>query len=368
MNTRIYEVISRIATYRKEVLSQNLQDPSSVDFQLRHAEHLAAAGFGFPNFHDYLAAAKAGSERCSGYYIPDSAMIESRMADLGYPPEVVRKCIELFVRAVTNDDESARADLVDDLKGEREFLQGTDELANHCMLVQYFKWDIVREESSLWVTLAKHGITYDGETEDNLTFTIELSPDFPSHQHLNQTIEVPFVVRYDLEQGEDQEALFYNTNRQLVFRGTLRLKPSGKRGWGYPTIRLDETPFVDHRTPEERRGEYPVHQGPDIDEQEFDNGTDAGSADMLPSPQASFDFLAGWIMTANKVNSTGHMSTGQIEKAFYGALENTKTLGVLNSHEAFHLASQACRYLASNRIRRELEELIQETSADENDL
>ena len=365
MNARIHEVDSRIAEYLKEVHEQNLQHLSSVDFQPRHAEHLKAAGFGYPNSHDYLAAAKAGSERCSGYYIPDSAMIKSRMADLGYPAEVVRKCIGIFVQAVTNGDGSARADLIDDLQGEREFIQGTDELANHGMLVQYFKWDIMREESSLWATLAMHGIAHDGKTEDNVTCTIDLSPDFPSYHHLKQTIDVSFVVRYDLEQGEDQEALFNNANRRLEFRGNLRLKPSGKRGWGYPTVRLEETPVVDHRTPEERRGGYPVHQGPEIDEQEFDNGADAGRADMQPSPQASFDFLAGWIMTANKVNSTGHMSTGQIEKAFYGALENTKTLGVLSRHEAFHLASQACRYLASNRIRRALDELIQETSADE---
>ena len=365
MNARIHEVICRIAVGLKDVLRQSPQYPSSVDFQPRHAEQLAAAGFGFPNFHDYLAAAKAGSERCSGYYIPDSAMIKSRMADLGYPPEVIRKCIDIFAQAVSNGDGSALADLIDDLQGERQRIQGSDELANHGMLVQHFQWDITREESSLWATLARYGIAHDGETEDNLTCTIELSPDFPSHHHLMHSIDVPFVVRYDLEQGEDQEALFYNANRRLEFRGNLRLTPSGKRGWGYPTIRLGENPFVDHRTPEERQGEYPVHQGPDIDEQEFENGTDAGRADLLPSPQASFDFLAGWIMTANRVNSTGHMSTGQIEKAFYGALENARTLDVLGDHKAFHLASQACRYLASNRIRRALEQLIREASADD---
>jgi len=351
--------------YLKEVLlRQNPQYPSSISFEPRHAEHLAAAGFGFWNFHDYLEAEKAGGERCSGYYIPDSALIESRMTALGYPPEVARKCIWLFVQAVTNGDGSARADLVDDLRGEREYIQGSDELANHGMLVQYFKYDIMREESSLWATLATHGIAHDGETEDNLTCTIQLPRDFPSLHHLTQTINVPFLVRYDLEQGEDQEALFYNTNRRLEFCGNLRLKPSGKRGWAYPTIRLEESPSVDQRTPAERRGVYPVHQRPDIDEQEFDDGTDAGRADKLPSPQASFAFLAGWIMTANGVNGTGHMSTGQIEKAFFGALENASTLGVLSSREAFHLASEACRYLASNRIRRALEELIQETSAD----
>ncbi|WP_261540353.1 hypothetical protein [Burkholderia multivorans] len=365
MNARIQDVISRIETYLKEVLRQNSRSPSSVDFQPRHAEHLAAAGFGFPNFHEYLAAAKTGSERCCGYYVPDSALVESRMAALGYPPEVVGKCAQIFAMAVSNGDGSARADLIDDLHGERQ-RTGSGELVNHSLLVQHFQWDITRDESSVWVTLARHGIAHDGETEDNLTCLIDLPPDVPSHYHLGQTIDVPFVARYDLEQGEDQEALFFNTNRRLEFRGNLRLMPSGRRGWGYPTIRIEQTPILDHRTPAERRGEYPVHQGPEIDEQKFESGAAAGRADMLPPSQASFDFLAGWIMTANKANSTGHMSSGQIEKAFFGALANARTLDALSDQEAFYLASQACRYLASNRIRRALEDLILEASADQN--
>ena len=70
-------------------------------------------------------------------------------------------------------------------------------------------------------------------------------------------------------------------------------------------------------------------------------------------------------MTANRMNGTGHMSTGQIDKAFYGALANARTLDVLSDQEAFHLASQSCRYLASNRVRRALEDLILEASRDE---
>ena len=364
MNARIRQVISRIEAELEQVSSRHPQYSSSFDFQPRHAEHLAAAGFGFPNFHDYLAAEKAGSERCSGYYILDSAMIEARMADLGYPPEVVRKCAEIFARAVSNGDDFARADLVDDLNGER-LRTDSGELLNHSMLLQNIKWDLTREESSVWFTLARHGIAHDGETEDNLTCVIELSQDVPSRYHLDQTIDVPFVARYDLENGEDPEALFFNTNRRMEFRGNLRLTPSGKRGWGYPTVRLEQTPYLDQRTPQERRGEYPVHQGPEIDEQNFEMGVDAGRADRLPSPQAPFDFLAGWVMTANKLNGTGHMSTGQIEKAFFGALANAKTLDALSDHDASHLAARACRYLASNRVRRPLEELILATSADE---
>jgi hypothetical protein len=284
--------------------------------------------------------------------------------NLGYPREVVRECTEIFARAVSNGDGAARADLVDDLHGERQ-LTGSGDLLNHSLLVQNLQWDVMREESSVWGTLARHGIAHDSETEENLTCVIELSPDVPSRHHLNGTIDVLFVARYDLEQGEDPEALFFNTNRRMEFRGNLRLTPSGKRGWGYPTVRLERTPYTDHRTAQERRGEYPVHEGPEIDEQKFEMGADAGRADRPLSQHAAFDFLAGWVMTANKVNGTGHMSTGQIEKAFFGALANARTVDVLGDREAFHLASQACRYLASNRVRRALEELILEVSADE---
>jgi hypothetical protein len=248
MNARIKQVISRIEASLKEVLRQNSQSSSFVAFQPRHAEHLAAAGFGFPSMHAYLAAEKAGSERCSGYYIPDSAMIAARMTELGYPPAVVGKCLEVFVQAVTNDPYgAARADVIDDLQGERMRLPGSNKLANHVMLMRHLKDGILREESSLWTTLARFGIGNDSETEDNLTYSIELPPDFPSHYHLEQIVDVPFVMIYVLHQGEDQEALFDRTNRQLGFRGSLRLKPSGKRGWTYPTIRMEETPFVDHR-------------------------------------------------------------------------------------------------------------------------
>lgn len=364
MNTRIEEATSRLKEILKEELGQNLPSPSSVNFQERHAEQLLAAGFGFPSHHDFLAAAKAGSERCIGYYIPDSAMIKSRMAGLGYPPEVVLKCVSFFSRAVSNGDGTVRADLIDVLHGERKFFRGSEEAPSHRLLLQYLDWDLRREESSVWAALEALGIAHDDSTDNNLTFNFYFLPDFPSPRYLVQTIDSSFDVCIDLDQGEDEEAVVKNTDRRLVLRGNIRLKPSGKRGWGHSTIRLLETPVVDNRTTEERRGEYPVYQRPDIDKQEFVNGTRAGRGDLLPSPQASFDFLAGWIMTANEVNSTGHMSIGQIDKAFYGALKNANTLRVLSRHEAFDLASEACRYSNGPRFRRALEELIRQASAD----
>jgi hypothetical protein len=359
MNTRIDQIVTRLGGLLEKLFTRQPQSSASLPFRPRHAEQLAAAGFGFSSMHDYRSATKAGSERCRGYYIPDSAMIELRMSELGYPPNVVRACVELFAQAVSNGDGSTRATLVDDLRGERLRVSDSDELANHSLLMETLKYDILSEESSLWPTLARFGIGYDGETEENVHVSINLAPDIPSLHHLGQIIEVRFDAIYDLDQGEDTEALFYKTNRQLGLRGNLRLKPSGKRGWAYPTIRMEETPFIDDRTPAEMQGEYAIHAAPNIDEQQFDDGADAGLADLQPASHASSDFLAGWIMTANGVNGRGHMSTGQIDKAFYGALANARTLDV---HDAHYLAAQACRYLVSSRARRALEELIQENA------
>ncbi|MGW9065609.1 hypothetical protein ACWGPO_16085 [Achromobacter animicus] len=362
MNSRIRKAIFLATQDLKDVVRQSSRHSIPTDFQERHAEHLIAAGFGFPDFHSYLAALKANSERCAGYYIPDSARIRSRMTDLGYPPEVVRQCTQIFSRAVSEDG-SARADLIDDLHGERQYIHGSKELANQGLLRQHLEWDILREESRLWSVLAKYGLIHDRETEDNLTCWIEFQHDFPSFRDLEQAIDTPFVVSYDLERGEDQEALFYKTNRRLELRGNLRLNPSGKRGWAYPTIRLEDTPSIDQRTPEEKLGEYFSYDVPDIDDLDFNSGINVGRRNTTPPSHASFSFLAGWTMTANEVNSTGHMSTGLVDRAFYGALDNARE--VTGDQQAIHLAAQACRYLASSRTRRALEAVIEEATAHE---
>ena len=94
---------------------------------------------------------------------------------------------------------------------------------------------------------------------------------------------------------------------------------------------------------------------PDIDEQEFEDGYAAGRASMPPQPQASFDWLAGWVMIANGANATGHMSIGQVDKALAEALANASALGSLSPVDVLHLAAQACRSCASTRTRRALE-------------
>jgi hypothetical protein len=282
------------------------------------------------------------------------------MTSLGYSDALAAKCAHLFVQAVSNGNGSTRADLAEDLQGERLRVNGSNRLAYNALMEENLKDDLLRDESLLWPVLAQHGIPHDGETEDNLEVSVDLPPDFPALRHLGNTLDVPVTAAYDLDQGEDQEALFYGNNRRLAFRGTLRLRPSGVRGWAYPTLRIDPAPFLDHRTEAEMQGNYQTYDWPAIDKDEFEDGYTAGRAGIDPVPYASFDWLAGWVMVANGANATGHMSTGQVDRALAEALANALTLDALRPADALRLAAQACRSCASTRTRRALEELIQE--------
>jgi hypothetical protein len=358
MNARFKNIVSRIQTRMSEL---NQSGRLHFDFKPRHAEHLAAAGFGYVDLHSYLVAVDKGIERCTGYYIPDTSMIRSRMPALGYPTEVLQELELTFVPAATSGDGATRADLYDDLRGPRELVGGANVFANYAMLTRCLEEDVMREDGRLWSVLESYGIAYDYETEDNTRCTIELPRDFPSLHDLQQTVDARLVVRYDLEQGEDEEALFFNTNRMLEWRGTARLKPSGKRGWSYPTIKLDPTPTIDDRTSQERLGEFASYEYPDFDQQLFDDGGSAASAGSQVLPGMEPAYLAGWILNAYGANGTGHMSTGQLHKAFYGALVNAEDLVFWSKRQQFELAADACRFLASRRVVRDLEELIEES-------
>lgn len=267
------------------------------------------------------------------------------------------------MRAVSNDpDNAAYASMHDDIAD----VQSHDASSvNRERLMECLEHDLLRDQSTLWKTLAKFDIENNGETEENLKLSIELPSDFPSARYFAKVVDAPFSVIYDLDQGEDPDALFYKTNRQLGLHGNLRLKPSGKRGWAYPTMLLDELPFVDHRTLAEQRGEYSFFEVPNIDEEDFERGTKTGRDGGQPPSQASRSFLAGWVLNAAGANGTGYMSSGQIDRAFHSAWGNAKTLSIIDKHDARELAADACRYLASNRIRRALEELIHENDADD---
>lgn len=360
MNERISQIVSRL----RVLLEQAVRDRQNINFNLpfhpRHAEQLAAAGFGYPSWHAYLAAANAKVERCSGYYVSDIRMITARMIELDYSEPFAAQCAGLFVQAVSNGDGSTRADLADDLQGKRLRDRESDRPMYNLLMSENLTYDVMREESRLWTLLANFGIAHDGETEGNCNVSIDLPHDFPAHRHLGKTIDLKMTALYDLDQGADIEELFYGRNRQLGFLGNVRLTPSGLRGWSYPTIGMEMTPFVDHRNAYEIQGNYNAYDAPDIDKQEFDDGYTAGMSNILRVPHATIDWLAGWIMVANGANATGHMSTGQVDKALADALANAYLIDTLRPTDALHLAAQACRYYASPRTRPALEELIRE--------
>ncbi|NVD97728.1 hypothetical protein [Massilia sp. BJB1822] len=360
MNARISNILSRLTNLFEETIRLRGNPEDKTQFHSRHAEHLVAAGFGFPNWHGYLTAVTAKSERCCGYYLPDTRMIISRMSDLGYSGPIAARCPDLFAQAVTNGDGSTRAEFAEDLEGERLRVSGSQRLAYNSLMHQNLTHDVLDNEDRLWSVLARFGIEHDREAEDNLEISIDMPPDFPSLHHLGQTVDLPITAVYDLDQGSDQEALFHGDNRQLGFRGNLRLKPSGKRGWAYPTLKMNSEPFVDGRNAAEIQGNFQAYDWPDIDKQKFDDGYAAGRAGMTPAPQASFDWLAGWVMVANGANATGHMSTGLVDKALAEAMANASTLDTFSPKDVLELAAQACRSCASTRNRRSLEEIIQE--------
>jgi hypothetical protein len=356
MNPRIATRTARLAQILERAFQQQPESFPETRSQPRHAEHLLAAGFGYYDAYAYRAAANARTELCQGYYIQDSRTIVARMLELGYKPALAQACVDFFAQALTNYDDFTRADLMDDLHLPKRLTIGeTDELMNNDLFSVNLVHDVLRDESHLWQVLAGLGVDVDGETSDNVRVALQLPPDFPAQRHLQASIDIPFTAVYDLEQGEAEEALFYGTNRRLGVRGNLRLRPSGKRGWAYPTLQIDEHPYLDDRTQSERLGAFPRRALPALDGDQFDSGAAAARAGLAPATTASFDYLAGWIMDANGVNGIGHMSTGQIEKAFLGALANARTVAVADAHL---LAAQACRSLASRRVIRDLEELI----------
>lgn len=356
MNVRFKAVFSYLAAAMRE----DLEISSCANFKDRHAEPIAASGFGSPNVHTYLNSPKQYPEQCRGYYRPDIAGIKACAKALGYPENLGDKFIHLFRQAVTNSGDFARADLYDDVQIVSQRPSESDDMGDKGMMRQWLEEDLKSDRSKLWEVLAEYGVPNDGEADEHLACSIHLPRGFPGEDYLQREVDVPFTVSYDLDQGDVLDARFPGQQRQLAFRGNLRLKPSGQRGWAFPTTRLEDAPFIDDRTLAERRGNGQRFRVVELDEQQFNDGQDAGRDGNMPPGEASFSFLAGWIMDANGVNASGYMSTGQIEKAFYGALENAKSL---NIPDPLNLAAEACRYLASTRVRRALEEMISEEAA-----
>lgn len=351
-------------------LTKLLRDDPTIskleNFSPRHAETLAAAGFGYRSQFDYLRAAKNHVEHCVGYYIPDSQTIAQRMVnDLQYPEQLLPVLVRLFERAGTNDPAiQCRMDYDDDLVGPRKLISGTKDHANRERLKSAFIDALDNDEHRplrrwFWEYIR------DDNPEDHFTYELNVPRDFPSSYHLGRTISFPLTVSYDLDLGADQEASFFKYNRQLAFSGSARIVPSGLRGWRYPTFKLNETPTYDQRTDAERDKKPYVQPGEDLDDDEFEAGRAAGRmcAEIPVEKNGSLAWMAGYVLNWKDGLAWGHMSTGQSHKAFHLALDTAESLDLLEL-EPLRVAAEGCRHLASTRCSRQLEDAIADEIAE----
>ncbi len=352
-----------LVSHLRKLLSDDPTISKLGQFSPRHAEILAAAGFGYRSEFDYLRAAKNKVEHCVGYYIPDSQMIAQRMVtDLQYPEQLLQVLVWLFERAGTNDPAiQCRMDYDDDLAGPRQRISGSNDYANRERLKSAFIGALDEEDRPLRRWFWKY--IRDDNPEDHFSYELKVPRDFPSSHHLGRTISFPLIVSYDLDLGADAEASFFKYNRQLAFSGSVRIVPSGRRGWRYPTVKLNQTPLRDQRTAAERQKEPYVQPGEDLDDDEFEAGREA-ARNSAPIPVAKIDslaWLAGYVMRLGDGLALGHMSTGQAFKAFHLALANAESLDIF---DPLRVAAEGCRHLASTRCSRQLEEAIADEIAE----
>lgn len=358
MNKRFEIFISRL----QALITADREIASCPAFAERHAEQFGAAAFSYKNDFDYRKAAEQNIEQCRGYFVPDSLAIANRLEELRYPARFSARIVDYVRQAASNDpDVGLYTPLITSLP-DKQFEnsvrdESDDRISMRQTLAHDLEFDEGRVRKQIRDLFVRYGIPDAHEDDENFKHVLHLPLGFPSFQNLGKEINIPFEVYYDLDLGVDQEALFYRTNRQLAFRGNMRLCPSGRRSWAYPTVKLDENPFVDQRNETERRGEKPPRIGELLDDNDFNAGLDAAWENKSPpSTHQSFSWLAGYILNANGSMAWGHLSTGQADKAFYEALKTAKDMGLEN---AFELAAEGCRHIASRRCSALLEETIE---------
>ncbi|UVM05085.1 hypothetical protein [Pseudomonas laurylsulfatiphila] len=325
----------------------------------RHAGVLASAGFGYSTEFDFRIELDTGYEQCSGYYIPDRQMIAQRLIqDLGYPESSLDGLVRIFELASTNfSDVGFRADFYDDLRGPRHLFVGSRERVNPAIFKRLITESIDDEDrptrKRFWQFVR------DDNPADYFDYAFKVPQDFPSSYHLQRTIRFSVVAAYDLDMGGDQEASFFGTNRQVAFRGSVRLRPSGRRGWHFPTCRLEDVPFRDERNEAELAGEPYAFPGEGLDDAAFEAGRMASwEKDPIPADKVhSLDWLAGYVMRGENCNASGHMSTGLVDRALVQAIDYAESLQLF---DPLRIAIEGCRHLASTRNTRQLEEAIAE--------
>lgn len=340
---------SRVTTYLNQALSKDPEISRHSSWNKRLGEVVAAAGFGHKSTFDFHQA-----ERCVGQYIPDRSAIQQHIVELGFDAHLTERFLRYFTDALFSVSHDCRADLVDDLDGPPEMLY--TQRVNGLRMREWIDFWI--DDEQLHSRKIFRSFILDDNPEHHLfRYDYQLPVNFPSRVHLNTQLNIRVIARYDLDGGEDPLAFARNQNRQLALAGTMILKPSGPRGWAYPTIRYEELPIRDDRNEYERNMQPNPRPGKEYDVDQFDAGMEAGRLRAVPPPvwEMSEDWWAGYIMRGEGCIAFAHMGTGRVDAAFYEALARADALGVAN---AIELAANACRHLASTRFARVLEEVI----------
>jgi hypothetical protein len=342
---------SKVITYLNQALEKDRAISAHPAWNKRFGEIIAPAGFGHASPFDFHR-----NEQCVGQYIPDETAIRERIIERGFSPELTRRFVQHFTDALFSIAHDCRADLVDDLHGPFEML--SHQRVNELQMRQWIDYSLDDEELHSRKIFSRYIL--DDNPEPNLfTYEYQLPAGFPARSHLNKSLSIPIIARYDLDGGEDPYAAARNQNRQLALEGTMILKPSGPRGWTYPTIRYEEAPFRDDRNQHERTLQPNPRPGKDYDSDQFDDGLDAAREKIATPPvwEMSESWWAGFIMLGGDCIAHAHMGTGRVDAAFYEALGRAEALRVPN---AAALAANACRHLASTRCARALEDVIRE--------
>lgn len=340
---------TKVIAYLNQAFEKDLEISAHPKWNKRFGEVIAAAGFGHASLYDFHQ-----NEHCVGQYIPDQSAIRDRIVERGFSPDLTNRFLEHFTNALFSISDDCRADLVDDLDGPFEMFY--TQRANE---VQMRKWiDYWLDDEELHSREIFQDYILDDNPEPHLfKYEYRLPAGFPARAHLNEQLEIHVIARYDLDGGEDPLAAARNQNRQLALAGTMFLKPSGPRGWAYPTIRYDEDPIRDDRNEYERNMQPNPRPGKEYDIDQFEEGMEAARSKTPPPPVwgMSEAWWAGYIMRGEGCIAHAHMGTGRVDAAFYEALARAEALEVPN---AVDLAANACRHLASTRCARELENVI----------
>lgn len=341
---------SKLIAYLNKALEKDIEISAHPAWNVRFGEVIAAAGLGHASLYDFHQ-----SERCVGQYIPDQLAIQELIVERGFNPDLTSRFLQHFTDALFSVSNDCRADLVDDLDGPFEMLY--TRRVNELEMRQWIDCWLDNEELHSRKIFQRY-ILDDNPEPHLFTYEYQLPAGFPARAHLNAQLEIRVLTRYDLDGGEDPLAAARNQNRQLALAGTMFLKPSGPRGWAYPSIRYEEKPIRDDRNKYERNMQSNPRLGKVYDIDQFEEGMEAAHLETPPPVWGmSESWWAGYIMRGDGCIANAHMETGRVYAAFYEALARAEALEVPNAAD---LAANACRHLASTRCAQELESVISE--------